>query len=87
MNNKPCGLCEGFFALEKGLQDGRRKELKHGYCLKRSIFANNKVGNPILPPRAKTAELPQAMHKLKIVRVNEIVPTCNEFNRKEDKRG
>lgn len=82
MNTKPCGMCEGFFAIEKGLKDGNRKELKHGYCLKKSIFANNKAGKPVLPPRAKTAELPQGVHKLKIVRINQVIPTCNEFTNK-----
>jgi len=79
VNNKPCGMCEGFFAIERGLKGGKRKDLKHGYCLKKSLFASNKAGNPIFPPRAKTAELLNAMHKLKIVRTNQVESMCNEF--------
>jgi hypothetical protein len=82
MNTKPCGECLSFFALEKGLHGGTKRLLSHGYCLKKSVFAANKPGNPVYPPRSCVQDLPNAVHKLKIVKSNQLEKTCNEFNAK-----
>lgn len=82
MNMKPCGECSAFFPLEKGLKGGHRKPLCHGYCLKKSKFASNKPGDPVYPPRAVVTELPNAVHKLKIVRCNQVEKHCADFTGK-----
>jgi hypothetical protein len=78
-NKSPCGECSKYWALEKGIKGGTRKKLSMGYCLERSIFALNKPGNPVFPPKAKTATLPNAQHKAFIVRASEVYSTCATF--------
>jgi len=80
MSLKPCGECTGYHPVERGTKGGARRALSYGYCLKKSIFASNKPGNPVYPPKAIVAELPNAVHDLKIVKSNHLEKHCNEFS-------
>jgi hypothetical protein len=68
-----------YWPAERGLRGGGTKQLKYGYCLDTTIFASNKVGDKVYPPRAKTAELPNAMHDITIVRATEVKTQCSAF--------
>jgi hypothetical protein len=81
-NNEACGKCDLFWPLEKGLKGGKRKALHHGYCLNTTVFATNKVGEPVYPPRAKTAILPNAQHKVTLMRKDEVNPNCQKFTKR-----
>jgi hypothetical protein len=47
--------------------------------LKKSIFALNKPGHPVYPPKAIVAELPNAVHNLKVVKVNQVEKHCSDY--------
>lgn len=79
MNTKPCGQCNGYHPIEKGSRGGERRPLAYGYCLKKSIFASNKPGQPVYPPKAIVAELPNAVHDLKVVKVNQVEKHCSDY--------
>jgi hypothetical protein len=79
VNLKPCGTCEHYWAIEKGLKNGQRKTLIQGYCLDRSIFAENKPGNPVYPPKAKIEFRENAVHKIEIVMANEVRKHCGKY--------
>jgi hypothetical protein len=81
-NSQPCGTCTHFWALEKGLRNGKRRTLVQGYCLDQSVFAENKPGNPVYPPKAKIAFLENAMHKVTIVNANEVRQHCGKHKGK-----
>ena len=78
-NANPCGTCTNYWALECGNRKGTRKVLPKGYCLEKTIFASNKPGNPVYPPRAKTAELLNAVHKVTIVDATEVQVHCSMY--------
>jgi hypothetical protein len=79
MNTKPCGQCIHYHPLEKGTKGGERRPLSYGYCLKKSVFASNKPGDPVYPPKAVVAELPNAVHALKVVKVNQVEKHCSDY--------
>lgn len=83
-NTKPCGTCNNYWALEQGLRSGKRRMLTQGYCLERSVFAKNKPGNPVYPPRAKVGDLENAVHKLVIVSANDLKKHCNTYKERID---
>jgi hypothetical protein len=78
-NKRPCGECSQYYPLEKGMRGGERRPLNQGFCLEKTVFASNKPGKPVYPPRAKTAELPNAMHNTVLVYANQVVPECQTF--------
>jgi len=79
INTKPCGTCNYYWAIEKGLRGGKRQILLQGYCLDRSVFAENKPGNPVYPPKAKVEFLENAVHKITIVNANEVRQHCGKY--------
>ena len=78
-NCKPCGGCLDYWPQEKGVKGGKRHQLPHGYCLDRTIFASNKPGDNVYPPRAKTAELPDGRHIVILVYANQVEATCQKY--------
>jgi len=84
MNTKPCGTCTNYSAMEQGLRGGKRRILTQGYCLVHSIFAKNKPGNPVYPPRAKVQDLENAVHKLTIVSAYDVKKYCEAYKEKTE---
>jgi len=83
-NTKTCDACALYYALVKyHRRNGNAKETERGYCLAQTVFAKNRAGNPVYPPHAKTAELPDARHITVIRRKAEIVPHCTAFKPKK----
>ena len=82
-NTIPCNECEHYHALKRPKPKGGFKELKMGHCLDQSVYALNKPGNPVYPPKAKVAELPYNRHKIVIVRPLEVVVHCTAARRKD----
>lgn len=78
MNRIPCGQCEKYWAIQKGLRGGATTPLTRGHCLARSLYPKNKPGNPVYPPGAKVVELPNNVAKLVVVHENQIVTTCQD---------
>ena len=78
-NTQPCSACKKYWPLVKGLKKGKKKKLSHGYCLERTVFASNKPGNPVYPPRAKVKELPNGNHKVILVRKSDVKANCEAF--------
>lgn len=77
-NDKECQTCMKYWPLEKGLPKGT-KQLTRGYCLAKTIFPKNRVGDRVYPPRARIEDTPNDMIKAKIVRAKEIVPSCRDY--------
>ena len=83
-NTLMCGDCVHFNSIKKALRkkEGGIKELAMGHCLIKTVYASNKPGNPVYPPRAKTAELPYGRHNVCVVKSTEIVPGCSDAKRR-----
>jgi hypothetical protein len=79
MPTYPCSKCAKFYALRKPKRDGSGfLELKHGYCLARTVFAKNRPGDEVLPIGAKSADLPNGQHNVVLVRVDSLELGCND---------
>jgi hypothetical protein len=65
----------------KGLQK-KSVETRRGTCLATSVYASNSVGDTEIPLQAKTAVLPNGLHKLTIVLGAGIKPHCSFFQKK-----
>ena len=79
-----CQECSHYHELRKPLRRkrGGSKSLRKGHCLKRSVYASNKPGNPIYPPGAVTEERKYAQHKITVVSEDQIVPGCIYANKR-----
>ena len=77
-NTIKCGKCTLYRPIKKPLRtkEGGFKTLPRGHCLDRTIYASNKPGDHVYPPRAKLKELPFGRHQITIVRADEVVPHC-----------
>ena len=79
-NTQACSACLLYHAIIKPhRKGGEPKNLKRGYCLDQTVFASNRPGDPVYPPRAKTAVLPFAQHSVVLRREDEVVGHCNAF--------
>ncbi len=78
-NKNKCGTCGNFYPMVKGQRDGTTKKTKRGYCLDKSIFASNRTGKEVIPPKAKTDELPHGRHNLYVVHLDDVVENCQKY--------
>lgn len=77
-NNIPCGKCINYHEILKPVKKGGTVSLHKGHCLIRTVYASNKPGNNVYPPKAKTAELPYGRHQIEMVCENEVRPNCSD---------
>jgi hypothetical protein len=77
-----CKGCKFYWPLKKRLKDGKIKALNRGHCLKRSIFPQNKPGNPVYPPDAIIADTAHNLTKAFIVKDTDIVTSCSDYTSK-----
>lgn len=87
MSKEPCKKCEFYYPLQKVVANRKTKtatmiDLTRGYCLKRTVFAANKPGNPVYPPHAEVQDLPHNRAKVKLVLRDEVVPSCTLYKEK-----
>lgn len=75
-NNIPCGQCVFYHELRKPKTKGGYRSLHKGHCLDRTIYAKNKPGNIVYPPKAKLEDLPYQQHKIVLVREEQIMEHC-----------
>lgn len=75
-NKLPCGKCDLYYPVQRPTPKGGFKSLGHGHCLDRTIYAKNKPGHPVYPPRAKVEDRPYGQHQVAVVQENETVPGC-----------
>ena len=73
--DEPCKQCKKFWPLEKGLKEGT-KQLPRGYCLAKTVFPKGRVGERVVPPRARVEETENDMVKAVIVHENQVVVGC-----------
>ena len=73
-----CKECVHYHEIRKPLKkkEGGSKSVHKGHCLKRTIYASNKPGNPVYPPGAIVQVLPYGRHKINIVNEEQIVVGC-----------
>lgn len=78
-NTTPCDTCIHYWAQMRP-QPGNRpdKDLKHGHCLAKTIYAVNKPGKRVYPPGAKFKKLPYGRHRIFSVEKGQIISTCLE---------
>ncbi len=77
-NSEKCKTCQKYWPLERGQKKGT-KQLTRGYCLARTIFPEGRVGNKVLPPRAKIENTKNDMIISHIVREDDIIAGCNTY--------
>lgn len=83
-NTKTCGTCLLYHALIKPYRNGKGfKDTGKGHCLAQTVYAKNKPGSPVYPPRAKIADLPFNQHQVVVVRANEIRAFCMTYKEKK----
>lgn len=73
-----CGECAHYAAQvvpvrRKGVP---AKELPHGHCLKRTIYAANSRSKEPLPPGAKSEERPFGQHSIYVVYAAAVEANC-----------
>ena len=76
MNKVPCGQCEKFWAIQKGIRGGTTVPLSRGHCLARSRYPKEKPGNPVFPPGATIVDLPNNVADLVVVHKTEVISSC-----------
>ncbi len=82
-NTKACNECGLYHAIIKPHRKGGvAKNTGRGHCLDRTIYAENRVGNPVYPPRAKVKELPFGQHMIALQRETDVVEHCVAFKPK-----
>ena len=83
-NTIKCGDCKKYSPAERPIRSkkGGFKKMRNGHCLARTVYASNRVGNPVYPPGAKTAELPGGQHNIVLVREDDIVSHCTDAEHK-----
>ncbi len=83
-NIQACAECSIYHAILKpNRKGGEPKDIGRGYCLDKTVFASNRPGNPVYPPRSHTAVLPFAQHKVVLRRGTDVVAHCNAFKPKK----
>lgn len=79
-NTHPCSECVLYHALIKPhRRGGEAKDTGKGHCLDKTVYAKNRAGNTVYPPRAKLEDLPHARHKIALRSGAEVVPHCLAF--------
>jgi len=82
MTDNTCENCIHFWPIKIPTGKGHSKETNQAHCLAQTIYAKNKPGNPVYPPKAKTADLPYAKHHVVIVRREQSASDCQYFTKK-----
>lgn len=77
-NSLPCGECEHFWAIQKGVRGGTTTPQSRGHCLIHSVYPKNKPGNPVFPPGAKLKDIPGNVAKVKVVHKDNIELSCKD---------
>lgn len=77
-NTIKCGDCKKYHAIKKPIRSktGGFKDLHRGHCLARTVYAKNKPGDHVYPPKAVVKDLPFGRHQIVIVHEDEVVPHC-----------
>jgi hypothetical protein len=76
-NTRPCSECILYHAIIKPhRKGGESHDTGKGHCLDKTVYAKNRAGHPVYPPRAKVADLPYARHSIVLRRGVEVVPHC-----------
>jgi len=85
-NTIKCGNCILYHAIRKPLRtkEGGFKKLKRGHCLAQTVYASNKPGKHVYPPKAKVKELPFGRHIIFLVHEDQIIPHCTSAKEKSN---
>lgn len=77
-NTLKCKKCIHYYAIKKPLRrkEGGFKDLNRGHCLDKTVYAKNKPGKQVYPPKAKVKELPFGRHQIFGVRADQVVENC-----------
>jgi hypothetical protein len=83
-NTTKCGDCKKYSPSERPIRKkgGGMKKLRTGHCLAKTVYASNRVDNPVFPPGAKTATLEGGQHKIHLVREESIEAHCTDVEPK-----